>query len=131
MKAIAHFQHYDSDGDGSLNMNEMKKVLSTVGIKMSDVDVKQLMEAFDVDGDGDVSQKEFVMGIVAFSKTVGKTVVAKYNLLMATSTLFVWYFLGAIVFWHLEEDWDFGISLYFCVVCFPLCQAQHVQNSDF
>ena len=120
MKAIARFQHFDSDGDGSLNMNEIKKVLSTVGIKMSDgVDVKQLMEAFDVDGDGDVSHKELVMGIVAFSETVGKTIVAKYNLLMATSTLFVWYFLGAIVFWHLEEDWDFGISLYFCVVCFP------------
>jgi hypothetical protein len=131
MKAIAHFQLYDSDGGGSLNMNEIKTVLSTVGIKMSDgVDVKQLMEVFDVDGDGEVSRKEFVMGIVAFSQTIGKTIVAKYSLLMATSTLFVWYFLGVIVFWHLEEDWDFDISLYFCVVCFPLCQAQHVRNSD-
>jgi hypothetical protein len=126
MKAIAHFQYYDSDGDGSLNLNEIKKVLSIVGVKMSDeVDVKQLMKAFDVDGDGDVSQKELVVGIVAFSETVGKTIVAKYSLLMATLTLFVWFFIGAIVFWHLEEDWDFGISLYFCVVCFPLCQGQH------
>jgi hypothetical protein len=123
MKAIAHFQYYDSDGDGNLNMNEIKHVLSKVGVKISDgVDVKQLMKAFDIDGDGEVSQKELVVSIVAFSETVGKTIVAKYNLLMAASTLFVWFFSGAIIFWHLEEDWDFGISLYFCVVCFPLCQ---------
>ena len=102
IKAYKDFHVHDSDSSGKLNFDEVKKILGGIGIQVGDgVDIEQLMKEWDVNGDGDVSQKEFMMCIKSFSETVGKILVAKNKLLIATST----FLYGTCL-----EQLHFGIS---------------------
>merc|ERR1712153_203166 len=54
------FKMFDSDGSGALSHAEMKTVLVNLGEKMEDEEVMELINAADVDGDGEVNLKEFL-----------------------------------------------------------------------
>ncbi|KAJ0252530.1 EF-hand domain-containing protein [Hirschfeldia incana] len=54
------FASMDTDKSGSITYEELKTGLNTHGYKLPEAEVKQLMEAADVDGNGTIDYKEFI-----------------------------------------------------------------------
>ncbi|OIT03812.1 PREDICTED: calcium-dependent protein kinase-like [Nicotiana attenuata] len=56
----AMFANMDTDNSGTITYEELKSGLARLGSKLSEAEVKQLMEAADVDGNGTIDYIEFV-----------------------------------------------------------------------
>ncbi|KAI3823871.1 hypothetical protein L1987_05316 [Smallanthus sonchifolius] len=56
----AMFVNIDTDKSGSITYEELKTGLARLGSKLSEAEVKQLMEAADVDGNGTIDYIEFI-----------------------------------------------------------------------
>ncbi|KAH9624535.1 hypothetical protein KSS87_020290 [Heliosperma pusillum] len=56
----AMFTNMDTDNSGSITYEELKTGLAQLGSKLTEAEVKQLMEAADVDGNGTIDYTEFV-----------------------------------------------------------------------
>ncbi|XP_021719705.1 calcium-dependent protein kinase-like isoform X2 [Chenopodium quinoa] len=56
----AMFDNMDTDNSGSITYDELKKGLAELGSKLTETEVKQLMEAADVDGNGTIDYTEFI-----------------------------------------------------------------------
>lgn len=56
----AMFANMDTDNSGSITYDELKKGLAQLGSKLTEAEVKQLMEAADVDGNGTIDYTEFI-----------------------------------------------------------------------
>ncbi|CAO2842545.1 unnamed protein product [Amaranthus hypochondriacus] len=56
----AMFANLDTDKNGSITYDELKKGLAELGSKLTEAEVKQLMDAADVDGDGSIDYTEFI-----------------------------------------------------------------------
>ncbi|KAL9671583.1 hypothetical protein QQ045_009153 [Rhodiola kirilowii] len=54
------FSNMDTDKSGTITYEELKSGLARLGSKLSEVEVKQLMEAADVDGNGTIDYIEFI-----------------------------------------------------------------------
>ncbi|KAF3631720.1 calcium-dependent protein kinase isoform X1 [Capsicum chacoense] len=54
------FANMDTDNSGTITYEELKSGLARLGSKLSEAEVKQLMEAADVDGNGTIDYIEFV-----------------------------------------------------------------------
>ena len=51
---------FNRDGDGFICENELKNALRNLEVNPSDVDVKQIVDCAEVDGDGNLSKSEFI-----------------------------------------------------------------------
>ena len=58
-KVIDLFQRIDSDGSNDLDQNELQSALEKMGFHLEDDVAAQVIDALDVDGDGDVTTTEF------------------------------------------------------------------------
>lgn len=58
------FKTCDVNNDGIVTKNEIRKLLDSRGIYVSDRDVNTLMEKFDKDKDGKISYSEFMEEII-------------------------------------------------------------------
>jgi calcium-dependent protein kinase len=56
----AMFTNMDTDKSGTITYEELKTGLARLGSKLSETEVKQLMEAADVDGNGTIDYVEFI-----------------------------------------------------------------------
>ncbi|KAL2495392.1 Calcium-dependent protein kinase 21 [Forsythia ovata] len=56
----ATFTNMDTDKSGAITYEELKSGLARLGSKLSEAEVKQLMEAADVDGNGTIDYIEFI-----------------------------------------------------------------------
>ncbi|CAA0825171.1 Calcium-dependent protein kinase 21 [Striga hermonthica] len=56
----AMFANMDTDKSGTITYEELKSGLARLGSKLSETEVKQLMEAADVDGNGSIDYIEFI-----------------------------------------------------------------------
>ncbi|CAI9756599.1 unnamed protein product [Fraxinus pennsylvanica] len=56
----AMFTNMDTDKSGAITYEELKSGLARLGSKLSEAEVKQLMEAADVDGNGTIDYIEFI-----------------------------------------------------------------------
>ncbi|KAK4439338.1 Calcium-dependent protein kinase [Sesamum alatum] len=56
----AMFTNIDTDNSGTITYEELKSGLARLGSKLSEAEVKQLMEAADVDGNGTIDYIEFI-----------------------------------------------------------------------
>lgn len=56
----AMFANIDTDNSGTITYEELKTGLARLGSKLSETEVKQLMEAADVDGSGSIDYIEFI-----------------------------------------------------------------------
>ena len=53
-------QVFDEDENGYICANELKYVMTTLGEKMTDEEVDEMIKAADADEDGQISYEEFV-----------------------------------------------------------------------
>ncbi|XP_054777969.1 calcium-dependent protein kinase 2-like [Prosopis cineraria] len=56
----AMFTNMDTDNSGSITYEELKTGLARIGSQLSEAEVKQLMDAADVDGNGTIDYIEFI-----------------------------------------------------------------------
>ncbi|XP_022926931.1 calcium-dependent protein kinase 21-like isoform X2 [Cucurbita moschata] len=56
----AMFANIDTDNSGNITYDELKTGLARLGSRLSEAEVKQLMEAADVDGNGSIDYIEFI-----------------------------------------------------------------------
>jgi len=61
----AAFRVFDKDGSGSLSADELRGVLTTMGEKMSDAEVDEMLAEADVDGDGQINYAEFAAKLLS------------------------------------------------------------------
>ena len=54
------FNLFDRDRDGFLNVRDLSSTLSTLGEKLSDAEIRDLIQDSDLDGDGMINYHEFV-----------------------------------------------------------------------
>ncbi|KAJ0020845.1 hypothetical protein Pint_30835 [Pistacia integerrima] len=54
------FKSIDTDNSGTITLEELKQGLAKQGTKLSEYEVKQLMEAADADGNGTIDYDEFI-----------------------------------------------------------------------
>ena len=52
----------DEDGDGNISVKEFETLLKSIksSLKMTDTEIKRLLEKFDKDGDGNIDTNEFL-----------------------------------------------------------------------
>ena len=55
----AAFKVFDGDGSGSISKEEMKHIFTTLGERMTDEEVEEMIKMADKNGDGDIDFGEF------------------------------------------------------------------------
>lgn len=58
-----HFQQLDKNGDGILERDELLKGLKEMDIS-DDMDIEKLIDAIDIDGNGEIEQTEFLAAMI-------------------------------------------------------------------
>jgi len=59
------FRVFDKDGNGHISANELRTVMTTLGEKLTDEEVDEMIFEADLDGDGQVNYEEFVRMMTA------------------------------------------------------------------
>ena len=59
------FQAFDKDGNGFISAAEVRHIMTTLGEKLTDEEVDELIREADMDCDGQVNYEEFVMMMTA------------------------------------------------------------------
>ena len=59
------FKKLDVNGDGYIDVEELKKVLSFGDEKLSDQEVEDVIKEFDTNGDGKITLQEIVQGVLS------------------------------------------------------------------
>lgn len=62
---IKGFQVFDKEGSGYIGVGELRYILTSVGEKLSDSEVDELLKGVNVTKDGNVDYVEFVKSILA------------------------------------------------------------------
>lgn len=61
---IEAFKVFDRDGNGLISSAELKHVMCSLGEKISDEEVDEMVKEADIDGDGFINYEEFVRMII-------------------------------------------------------------------
>ncbi|XP_038993731.1 calcium-dependent protein kinase 34-like [Hibiscus syriacus] len=62
------FKGMDTDNSGTITLEELKHGLAKKGTKLSEYEVKQLVEAADADGNGTIDYEEFITATMHMSR---------------------------------------------------------------
>ena len=60
----AAFKVFDKDGSGSIDRDELHKIMTTLGEPLSDAEVDEMLREADKDRDGTINYQEFVTGLM-------------------------------------------------------------------
>ncbi|OWF56438.1 calmodulin-A-like [Mizuhopecten yessoensis] len=55
------FKVFDKDGNGQISSEELRRVMTNLGEKLSDEEVDEMIQEADIDGDGQINYEEFSM----------------------------------------------------------------------
>jgi calmodulin len=61
---IEAFKVFDRDGNGLISSSELQHVMTSLGEKISDGEVEEMIKEADLDGDGYINYEEFVRMII-------------------------------------------------------------------
>ncbi|EFB23090.1 hypothetical protein PANDA_009126, partial [Ailuropoda melanoleuca] len=70
-KFKAAFSRFDTNGDGTINTQELGAVMRALGQDLSEAELKHLIAQVDTDGDGVISFQEFLAEMVKRMKSWG------------------------------------------------------------
>ena len=59
-EVINAFRVFDSDGDGIISSNELRHIMTSLGDKLNDAEVDEMIREADVDNNGLIYYEEFV-----------------------------------------------------------------------
>lgn len=59
-EVIEAFRVFDKEGNGTISANELKHVLTTLGEKLTDSEVDEVIKEADVDGNGHINYSNYV-----------------------------------------------------------------------
>ncbi len=62
---ISAFRVFDKEGNGTISTKELRHIMTTIGDKLTDEEVNQMIEEADIDGDGVINYEEFVRMMMA------------------------------------------------------------------
>ena len=63
------FRMFDKDGDGFIDANELRHLLTNLGEKLTETEVDEMIREVDIDGDGKVDMGGKVMGSILVATT--------------------------------------------------------------
>ncbi|XP_060752523.1 centrin-3 [Tachysurus vachellii] len=59
-EVLKAFKLFDDDDSGKISLKNLRRVARELGEDMSDEELRAMIDEFDTDGDGEISQEEFV-----------------------------------------------------------------------
>ena len=59
------FKLFDKEGNGLININELKHIMLTVGNNISETELNDLLKEADTDNDGYINYEEFIRSLLA------------------------------------------------------------------
>ncbi len=64
-EVIAAFRTFDKDGNGTIPANELKHIMITLGERLTDEEVDEMIKEADFNGDGFIKYEEFVKSMLS------------------------------------------------------------------
>jgi len=59
------FRIFDIDGNGLISPTELQLVMNNLGEKLTEAEIKELIDDADMDGDGQINYEEFLIMMTA------------------------------------------------------------------
>ncbi|CAK9062088.1 unnamed protein product [Durusdinium trenchii] len=110
---IRTFHKYDKDESGQLNSNEFKVALHDLGYRVTDDDVRLIMEEVNICDTTLVTIEEFGQAMILLQYPDAKYKKIRQTAMLVALVNLSWVLIGTICFMHLES-WTFVESLWFC-----------------
>jgi hypothetical protein len=118
-KIAAAFKVYDEDGSGQISTGEIKDALKDLGIRMTQQELKELLDFVDDDGSGELDLEEFRGAVDHLGADVSEAALRKTRALVAISLFSFLTCVGMLVFGSIEfsgQDLPYLDGIYFCIV---------------
>ncbi len=64
-EVINAFRVFDKEGNGCIGSGELKHIMTTIGDKLTEDEVEEMIREADIDGDGYINYEEFVRMMMA------------------------------------------------------------------
>lgn len=63
-EVLEAFKVFDKDGSGKISAEELRQVMTSLGEKLTDKEVDEMMKEADTNGDGEIDYEEFISKFV-------------------------------------------------------------------
>ena len=64
-EVLKAFRLFDKDGNGLININDLKHIMLTVGNNLSEIEINEMLNDADIDMDGYINYEDFIRSMLA------------------------------------------------------------------